>query len=204
MVADHSLSAIGGDVVAEEGGPHLQPQRPGGGLVVHPVALAHHKAHPGPGIPPALHHGLCLVAPTIEDVEPVGKHGDVVIHHPEPLRAQLEGATYPLGESTGSTGVLLHGNVDRARRAPIGIGLVGRGSPVGIRAATKLRDDVPGLARVLVVNNHNAPGGNGKIEDGVKRPLEKLLAHVRHDDDCRTLHPHPFHNPVSKIPSIIG
>ena len=138
------------------------------------------------------HDGVGLLAPAPEGLQRVREDADVVVHDPEPLRAQLVGTPHALGEPARPAGVLGHRVVHGARRAALGVLVPGRGAPLRVRPRAELGDDPGGLGGVLVVDHHHAPRCHRQGEDRVEKTLQQLLAHEGHDDDGGPPHSSPF------------
>ena len=117
-------------------------------------------------------------ARTLDDVvavRPLGQALDalrddehVVVHDPKPLSAQIVGALGTGGEATCAAAVFELRRVDNAVGASLCIGLVSVDAPQVGQALVKCGAHGLGLARILVIDDHDAPRRCRELGHGVE------------------------------------
>ena len=126
---------------------------------------------------------IVAVGPLGKTLDAFGDDEHVVVHHPEPLGAQVVGALGAGGEATCTAAVFELRGVDDAVGAALRVGLLGVDAPQVGQALVKCGAHGLGLARILVIDNHDAPGRCRELGHGVEQVGQKFLALVRNDDD---------------------
>lgn len=107
----------------------------------------------------------------------------VVVHDPEPLGAQVVGALGAGGEATRAATVFKLRRVDNAVGATLCVGLVGVDAPQVGEALVECDAHGFGLARILIVDDHDTPRRCRELGHGVEQVGQELLALVRNDND---------------------
>ena len=133
-------------------------------------------------------------ARALDDVVTVGPLGQalnalrdnehVVIHHPEPLGAQVVGTLGAGGEAARTAAIFELRGVDNAVGAALRVGLLGVDAPQVGQALVKRHAHGLGLTRILVIDDHDAPRRSRELGYRVEQVGQELLALVRDNDDC--------------------
>ena len=132
-------------------------------------------------------------ARTLDDVVAVGPLGQalntlrddehVVVHDPKPLGAQVIGTFGASGKAARAAAVFELRGVDDAVGATLRIGLIDVGAPQVGQALVECGAHGFGIARILVIDDHDAPGRGRELGHRVEQVGQELLALVRNDDD---------------------
>ena len=126
---------------------------------------------------------VVAIGPLGQALDAFGDDEHVVVHDPEPLGAQVVGALGAGGEAARAAAVYELGRVDNAIGATLGIGLIGVDAPQVGQTLVKRGAHCLSLARVLVIDNHNAPRCGRELGHGVEQVCQEFLTLVRDDDD---------------------
>lgn len=126
---------------------------------------------------------VVAVRPLGKALDALGDDENVVVHHPEPLGAQVVSAFGAGGEATSTAAVFELRCVDDAVGAALCIGLIGVDSPQASEALVEFGAHGFGLARILVIDDHDAPRRDRELGHGVEQVGQELLALVRNDND---------------------
>ena len=126
---------------------------------------------------------IVAVGPLGKTLDAFGDDEHVVVHHPEPLGAQVVGAFGAGGEAARTAAVFELRRVDDAVGAALCIGLIGVDAPQGGEALVECGAHGLGLARILVIDNHNAPGRGRELGHRVEQVGQELLALIGDDND---------------------
>ena len=127
---------------------------------------------------------IVSVGPLGQALDALGDDEHVVVHDPKPLGAQIVGALGSSGEATRTATVFELRGVDDTVGAALRVGLVSVDAPQVGQALVKRRAHGLGLARVLVVDDHDAPRRGRELGHRVEQVGQELLALVRDNDDC--------------------
>ena len=126
---------------------------------------------------------VVAVGPLCQALDALRDDEHVVVHDPEPLGAQVVGALGAGGEATRAATVFKLRRVDNAVGAALCIGLIGVDAPQGGEALVECGAHGLGLARILVIDNHNAPGRGRELGHRVEQVGQELLALIGDDND---------------------
>ena len=126
---------------------------------------------------------VVTVRPFGQALNTLGDNEHVVVHDPEPLGAQVVGALGAGGEATRAATVFKLRRVDNAVGAALCIWLVSVDAPQVGEALVECGAHGFGLARILVVDDHDAPRRCRELGHGVEQVGQKLLALIGDDDD---------------------
>ena len=126
---------------------------------------------------------IVAVGPLGKTLDAFGDDEHVVVHHPEPLGAQVVGAFGAGGEATCTAAVFELWCVDDAVGAALRVGLFDVGAPQVGQALVECGAHGLGLTRILVIDDHDAPGRCRKLGHGVEQVGQEFLALVRNDDN---------------------
>ena len=112
-----------------------------------------------------------------------GDDEHVVVHHPEPLSAQVVGAFSAGGEAACTAAVFELRGVDDTVGAALRVGLLGVDAPQVGHALVECGAHGLGLARILVIDNHDAPGRGSELGHRVEQVGQEFLALIGDDND---------------------
>ena len=123
------------------------------------------------------------VCPFGETIDSLGDDEHVVVHDPKPLSSKL---VCPLGagrEATRAAAVLVLRGIDNAFGVSPGIRFSFIHAPQIGQPPVKGGTHRLSLARILVVDDHDAPWGGRELCDRVEKVCEEFLTLVRHHHD---------------------
>ena len=126
---------------------------------------------------------IVAVGPLGKTLDAFGDDEHVVVHHPEPLGPQIVGAFSASGEAARTAAVFELRGVDDTVGAALRVGLLGVDAPQAGQALVECGAHGLGLARILVIDNHDAPGRCRELGHGVEQVGQEFLALVRNDND---------------------
>ena len=126
---------------------------------------------------------IVAVGPLGKTLDAFGDNEHIVVHHPEPLSAQVVGAFSAGGEAARTAAVFELRGVDDTVGAALRVRLLGVDAPQVGQALVECGAHGLGLARILVIDNHDAPGRCRELGHGVEQICQEFLALVRNDDD---------------------
>lgn len=126
---------------------------------------------------------IVAVGPLGKALDAFGDDEHVVVHDPKPLGAQVVGAFGAGGKAARPAAVFELRGVDDAVGAALRVGLLGVDAPQVGQAFVECGAHGLGLARILVIDDHDAPGRCRELGHGVEQVGQEFLALVRNDDD---------------------
>ena len=126
---------------------------------------------------------IIAVGPLGKTLDAFGDDEHVVVHDPEPLGPQVVGAFSAGGEAARTAAVFELRGVDDTVGAALRVGLLGVDAPQVGQALVECGAHGLGLARILVIDNHDAPGRCRELGHRVEQVGQEFLALVRNDDD---------------------
>ena len=126
---------------------------------------------------------VVAVGPLCQALDALRDDEHVVVHDPEPLGAQVVGAFGAGGEAARAAAVFELRGVDDAVGATLCIGLIGVDAPQVGEALVECDAHGFGLARILVIDDHNAPGHGRELGHRVEQVGQELLALIGDDND---------------------
>ena len=126
---------------------------------------------------------VVAVGPLCQALDALRDDEHVVVHDPEPLGAQVVGAFGAGGKAACAAAVFELRRVDNAVGAIICIGLIGVDAPQVGEAFVERGAHGLGLARILVIDDHDAPRCGCELGHGVEQIGQEFLALIGDEDD---------------------